>query len=105
MVRYHGRARQMVNVNRVQAGQKMAGLRVRNGHLISSWRIQQTRINGNIKVGCVNATGGLTGQRRFINKKGCVSCIANTGYLLVPQAPRSRQCAGGVNRYWPLGCR
>ena len=52
MVRYHGRARQMVNVNRVQVGQKMAGLRARTGHLISSWRKQQIRINSNIKVGC-----------------------------------------------------
>ena len=104
MVRYHGRARQMVNVNRVQVGQKMAGLRARTGHLISSWRNQQIRINSNIKVGC-ESNGVLTGQVRRFDKTGCVSCHANRGFLLVLPAPASRQCAGGVNRYWPLGCR
>ena len=102
MVKYHGRARQYVNLNRKQAGQKMSGTHPRTGHLISSWRIHQTRVNGNIAVGC---TGANIGQRRNIDIKGCVTCVANTGYLLKLQAPASRQCAGGVNRYFPLGCR
>ncbi len=105
MVRYHGRARQLVNVNRVQAGQKMAGNVHRTGSLISSWRIHQSRVNGNVAVGCVDAQGNATGKRRSIDKKGCVTCVERDGYLLKLQAPASRQCAGGVHRYWPLGCR
>ena len=105
MVKYHGRARQLVNLNRKQAGQKMSGTLSRTGALISSWRIHQNRVNGNVAVGCVDAQGNGTGRRRNIDRKGCVTCVANNGYLLKLQAPASRQCAGGVNRYFPLGCR
>ncbi len=105
MVRYHGRARQLVNINRKQPGQKMQGSYNRTGSLISSWRIHQNRVNENAVVGCVDAQGNLTGKRRVFDKKGCAKCITNVGYLLIRQAPASRACAGGVNRYFPLGCR
>jgi len=111
MVRYHGRARQLVNLNRKQAGQKMAGTLSRTGALISSWRIHQTRVNGNVAVGCVDANGAPNGLRRTFDKKLCIFCVNNTNsagrpmYLLKARAPASRQCAGGVNRHFPLGCR
>jgi len=112
MVKYYGRARQRTGaVNRIQPGLKMAGLRPKNGTLISSVRIQQNRVNGNIGVGCVDAQGNPTGKRRTFDKKLCVFCVNNTStdgkplYLLKAAAPASRQCAGGVNRHFPLGCR
>ena len=65
---------------------KMAGLRARTGHLISSWRNQQIRINSNIKVGC-ESNGVLTGQVRRFDKKGCVSCHANRGFFACSTSP------------------
>ena len=106
MVKYYGRARQRTGaVNRIQPGLKQSGIRPRNGTLISSWSIQQRRVNANIRMGCVDANGNLTGQRRNIDDKLCVTCVANSGFALVKPAPRSRGCAGGVSRYFPLGCR
>jgi hypothetical protein len=103
MVRYYGRARQRTgSVNRNQPGLKMQGTLSRTGALISSWRIHQTRVNGNARVGCVDSHGRPTGQRRVLDKvtlqPRCVSngTASNPRYLLIPQAPRSRGCAGGV---------
>jgi len=51
MVKYYGRARQRTGaVNRIQPGLKMAGLRPKNGTLISSVRIQQNRQVVNVQV-------------------------------------------------------
>ena len=99
MVKYYGRARQRTgSVNRNQPGLKMQGTLSRTGSLISSWRIHQTRVNGNAAVGCVNpTTRAPTGQRRVLNKATLTAtCVPNSGFLLIPQAPRSRGCAGGV---------
>ena len=97
MVRYHGRARQLVNINRKTAGSKMSGLSNRMGHSISAARNIQRRVNSNIAVGCVNSNGVATGLRRVYNAQGNSSCVANNGWLLVTAAPRSRGCAGGVH--------
>ena len=112
MVRYNGRARLRTGaVNRIQPGLKQSGLRPRNGTLISSFRVHQRRVNGNVAVGCVDANGAPNGLRRTFDKKLCVFCVNNTNsagkpmYLLKARAPASRQCAGGVNRHFPLGCR
>ena len=108
MVKYYGRARQRTGaVNRIQPGLKMQGSYNRTGHLISTWRIHQSRVNENVAVGCVNASGSITGQRVIDKATLKVTCLSGNpeGRLLVPQAPASRQCAGGVNRYFPLGCR
>jgi len=85
----------MVNINRKQVGQKMAGCIDGRGR--PSWvsRSISARVNCNARVGCVDANGNITG-RRVYDKKGCVSCIGNQGFLLIPAAPRSRGCAGGV---------
>jgi hypothetical protein len=107
MVKYYGRARQRTGaVNRIQPGLKMQGTFPRTGRLISTWRVHQSRVNGNVAVGCA-VNGVATGQRRVFDEKLCVTCVTNatTRFLLVTQAPASRQCAGGVNRYFPLGCR
>lgn len=99
MVKYYGRARQRTgSVNRNQPGLKMQGTLPRTGSLISSWRIHQTRVAGNAAVGCVDPiTRAPTGQHRVLDKVTLqASCVANKGFLLIPQAPRSRGCAGGV---------
>jgi len=111
MVKYYGRARQRTGaVNRIQPGLKMQGTFPRTGRLISTWRVHQSRVNGNVAVGCV-VNGVATDRRRVFDAKLCVTCVNNrnalgqASYLLVAKAPASRQCAGGVNRYFPLGCR
>ncbi len=120
MVRYHGRARQRTGaVNRIQPGLKMAGLLGTVRAPISSWRIQQRRVRPS-GVGCTastrvsSGTAGV-GKRRVFDKKLCVTCVNNTTVnkkgekvpirFLALAAPASRQCAGGVNRHFPLGCR
>ena len=116
MVKYYGRARQRTGaVNRIQPGLKMGGLLGTVRSPISSWRIQQTRVRPNA-VGCTattrvdSGTAGV-GKRRVFDKKLCVTCVSNTTstgqpiIFLALAAPASRQCAGGVNRYFPLGCR
>jgi hypothetical protein len=96
MVRYYGRARQRININRKQIGLKMAGCIDGRGR--PSWmsRYIKTRVNCNARVGCVDpVTGNLTGERRsYVN--GVKTCVAKNGHLLIPEAPRSRGCAGGV---------
>ena len=99
MVKYYGRARQRTgSVNRIQPGLKMAGCVTGGGR--PSWvsRYIKNRVNCNARVGCVTATGGRTNQRRVIpiQDPGTPICVANNGYLLIPHAPPSRQCAGGV---------
>jgi len=94
MVRYYGRARQRININRRQVGLKMAGCIDGRGR--PSWmsRYIKTRVNCNARVGCVDSNGNITGQRSYAT--GVKTCIANQGHLLIPEAPRSRGCAGGV---------
>ena len=120
MVRYHGRARERTGaVNRIQPGLKMAGLLGTVRAPISAWRIQQRRVRPS-GVGCTastrvsSGTAGV-GKRRVFDKKLCVTCVNNTTInkkgekvpikFLALAAPASRQCAGGVNRHFPLGCR
>ena len=116
MVRYHGGAKRRTGaVNRNQPGLKMAGLLGTVRSPISSWRIQQRRVRPS-GVGCTattrvsSGTAGL-GKRRVFDKKMCVTCVNNTTttgkpiIFLALAAPRSRQCAGGINRHFPLGCR
>ena len=116
MVLYYGRARQRTGaVNRIQPRLKMGGLLGTVRAPISSWRIQQRRVRPNA-VGCTattrvdSGTAGV-GKRRVFDKKLCVTCVSNTTstgkpiIFLALAAPASRQCAGGVNRYFPLGCR
>ena len=117
MVLYYGRARQRTGaVNRIQPGLKMGGLLGTVRAPISTWRIQQQRVRPNA-VGCTDTTkvdSGTNGfgKRRVFDEKLCVTCVNNTNsatgkpiIFLALAAPASRQCAGGVNRYFPLGCR
>jgi len=97
MVKYYGRARQRTgSVNRNQPGLKMAGCVTGGGR--PSWvsRYIRSRVNCNARVGCVDAAGIPTGFRQVIDARGCLHCVNNTQYLLIPKAPRSRGCAGGV---------
>ena len=99
MVKYYGRARQRTGaVNRNQPGLKMQGCVTGAGR--PSWlsRYINTRVKCNARVGCVDQiTRAPTGQRRVLNKVTLqATCVANHGFLLIPQAPRSRGCAGGV---------
>jgi len=105
MVRYYGRARQRININRKQVGIKMAGCVDTRGR--PSWLSSyiKSRVNCNARVGCVDANGNVTGERVYPKNGGPSICVANSGHLLIPQAPRSRACAGGVNRHYILGCR
>ena len=96
MVKYYGRARQRTGaVNRIQPGLKMQGCVTGGGR--PSWvsRYINNRVNCNARVGCVDANGNITG-RQNIDKKLCFTCVPNHGYLLIPKAPTSRGCAGGV---------
>ena len=98
MVKYYGRARQRTGaVNRNQPGLKMQGCVTGAGR--PSWisRYITNRVNCNARVGCVNPqTRNLLGTRQTFTFDGHAQCIANQGFLLIPQAPRSRGCAGGV---------
>ena len=97
MVKYYGRARQRTGaVNRNQPGLKMQGCVTGGGR--PSWvsRYINNRVNCNARVGCVDANGNLIGTRQVIDKKLCFTCVPNHGYLLIPKAPTSRGCAGGV---------
>jgi len=79
MVKYYGRARQRTGaVNRNQPGLKMQGCVTGAGR--PSWlsRYINTRVKCNARVGCVD------------------QITRDHGFLLIPQAPRSRGCAGGV---------
>jgi len=97
MVRYHGRARQLVNINRKTAGSKLSGLSTRTGHSVAGARYIQRRVNSNVAVGCVDSKGIATGKRRVYDAQGTKSCVAKGKWLLVTAAPRSRGCAGGVH--------
>lgn len=97
MVKYYGRARQRTGaVNRNQPGLKMQGCVTGAGR--PSWlsRYIKQRVNCNARVGCVDANGNLTGKVKVWAATGKTSCAANPGFLLIPQAPKSRGCAGGV---------
>ena len=97
MVKYYGRARQRTGaVNRNQPGLKMAGCVTGRGR--PSWvtRYINNRVNCNARVGCVDGNGLPTGQRQTFTFDGHAQCIGNQGYLLIPKAPASRGCAGGV---------
>ena len=98
MVKYYGRARQRTGaVNRNQPGLKMAGCV--NGGGRPSWvsRYITNRVNCNARVGCVDPITLIpTGRRQVFDATGNAMCIANSGFLLIPKAPRSRGCAGGV---------
>uniref|UniRef100_A0A6C0EPB9 Uncharacterized protein n=1 Tax=viral metagenome TaxID=1070528 RepID=A0A6C0EPB9_9ZZZZ len=102
MVRYYGRARQRTgSVNRNQPGLKMQGCVTGAGR--PSWisRYIKNRVNCNARVGCVDANGNLTGKVKVWDANGISSCASNgtasnPRHLLIPQAPRSRGCAGGV---------
>jgi len=97
MVKYYGRARQRTgSVNRNQPGLKMQGCVTGAGR--PSWisRYIKNRVNCNARVGCVNANGTPTNTRQVFTATLAVNCVANQGYLLIPKAPASRGCAGGV---------
>jgi len=97
MVRYYGRARQRTgSVNRNQPGLKMSGCVTGAGRPTWVSRYIKRRVNCNARVGCVDADGNPTGDRRVYDATGLSSCAAKDGHLLIPQAPRSRGCAGGV---------
>jgi len=105
MGKYYGRARQRININRKQVGIKMAGCLDGRGR--PSWmsRYIKTRVNCNTRVGCVDINGNKTGQMRTYNKLGIMKCVNNHGHLLIPAAPRSRGCAGGVYMLSSTKCR
>ena len=99
MVKYYGRARQRTgSVNRNQPGLKMQGCVTGAGR--PSWvsRYINNRVNCNARVGCVDPQSPkLLGTRQVFDFDiGHAQCIANQGYLLIPKAPASRGCAGGV---------
>ena len=104
MVKYYGRARQRTGaVNRNQPGLKMQGCVTGAGR--PSWisRYIKYRVNCNARVGCTDPiTNRPLGTRRVLNKAtlqpSCVSngTASNPKHLLIPQAPKSRGCAGGV---------
>jgi len=97
MVKYYGRARQRTgSVNRNQPGLKMQGCVTGGGR--PSWvsRYIKNRVNCNAKVGCVDLNGRANGLLRTFDAKLCVHCVSNNNYFLIPKAPRSRGCAGGV---------
>ena len=99
MVKYYGRARQRTgSVNRIQPGLKMQGCVTGGGR--PSWvsRYITRRVNCNARVECVDANFRGTGLRRVlpIQDPATPICVANNGFLLIPHAPPSRQCAGGV---------
>jgi hypothetical protein len=105
MVKYYGRARQRTGaVNRNQPGLKQQGCVTGGGRPCWVTRYMRRRVNCNARVGCVNSSGRLNGQLQiFVN--GQTRCVANTNYRLIPKAPRSRGCAGGVYRVLDQICR
>lgn len=110
MGKYYGRARQRININRKQTGIKMAGCIDGRGR--PSWmsRYIKTRVNCNLRVGCVDANGKLNGKMRKYDKQGNMICAPcpmgpNSGHLLIAPAPRSRACAGGVYMISYTKCR
>ena len=116
MVKYYGRARQRTgSVNRNQPGLKMSGSAPsigRQGYIIAK---MARRVQAHAVVECVSGSRQLASQRLGTQRKympranapdGHSVCVApDPGALLIPAAPNSRQCAGGVNRYFPLGFR
>ena len=97
MVKYYGRARQRTGaVNRNQPGLKMQGCVTGGGR--PSWisRYIKNRVNCNARVGCVDANLNLLGTRQVFDATLAVTCVPRQGYLLIPKAPASRGCAGGV---------
>uniref|UniRef100_A0A6C0C683 Uncharacterized protein n=1 Tax=viral metagenome TaxID=1070528 RepID=A0A6C0C683_9ZZZZ len=105
MTRYHGRAKQLTNINRKQHGAKLAGCVSGTGRSIRLARYIKSRVNCNARIGCVDKNGNLTGKKLTYDNKGCSQCVASDGHLLIAKAPTSRANAGGVHRYFPLGRR
>jgi hypothetical protein len=105
MVRYYGRARQRININRKQVGIKMAGCLDGRGRPSWMTRYIKSRVNCNTRVGCVDSNGDPTYKMRTYDKQGNMKCVANHGYLLITEAPRSRACAGGVYMLSSTKCR
>ena len=109
MVLYYGRAKQRTgSVNRNQPGLKMSG--VVSGIGRAGWLVNKMskRVAGNIAVECVTGNRQLASQatglqRKYVGSNPTPQCVTRSpGALLVPAAPRSRQAAGGVDRYYPL---
>jgi hypothetical protein len=104
MVKYYGRARQRTGaVNRNQPGLKKPGCVTGAGRPTWISRYIKQRVNCNARVGCVNTNGVLTGKLQIFSN-GKATCVTNTGFQLIPKAPRSRGCAGGVHRLSDQKC-
>jgi len=97
MVKYYGRSRQRTGaVNRNQPGLKRAGCITGAGRPTWVGRYIRNRVNCNARVGCVDANGNKTGLMEVFDATGQSLCVQNHGHLLIPKAPLSRGCAGGV---------
>ena len=103
MVKYYGRAKQRTgSVNRNQPGLKRQGVMGSGGKPRFLTRHINNRVNANAKTGCVE-NGKLTGKL-LIFSNGEQICADNEGYQLIPKAPRSRACAGGVGQIQHTRC-
>ena len=103
MVKYYGRARQRVGaVNRNQPGLKRQGVTGNAGRPRNLSTYVQRRVNSNARTGCVK-NGKLTGKL-LIFSNGEQLCVDNKGYQLIPKAPHSRACAGGVGQIQHTRC-
>ena len=96
MVQYYGRARMRTgSVNRNQG--KATGSASSTGSTATIRRNVSRRVNSMARIGCTDANGVATGERQVVNSDGYVTCVANTRFLLIPKAPKSRSSAGGVH--------
>ena len=96
MVQYYGRARMRTgSVNRNQG--KASGSASSTGSTASIRRNVSRRVNNMARVGCTDANGVANKKRQVVSNDGTVSCVVNTGFLLIPKAPKSRSSAGGVH--------
>ena len=102
-----GRIPKRVKIARLKNNSNQIGLNMQgNGNTIGNRPMINKkinkRVNTNTKIGCVN-NGKLTGKMAGF-RNGKQICVDNKNYQLIPQAPRSRACAGGVGQIRNTRC-
>ena len=102
-----GRIPKRVKMARLKNNSNQIGLKMQgNGNTVGNRPMINKkinkRVNTNTKIGCVN-NGKLTGKMAGF-RNGKQICVDNKNYQLIPQAPRSRACAGGVGQIRNTRC-
>ena len=91
-----------IKITRIKNNSNQIGLKMQGGANGVGQRSRfvtrqvNRQVNTNSKIGCVE-NGKLTGKMAGF-RNGKQTCIDNEKYQLIPQAPRSRACAGGVGQ-------